>query len=114
MISATYQKEVIELKDGVPSSLEEQFFGSVTVGERGQVVIPVEARKRLEINPGEKLLVMGHPFAAGLVLVKIDSMREFLSTFLEGLRGIEASSEEHHDGYASSGGQHLESDGSSR
>ncbi len=70
-------------------SLEEQFFGAVTVGERGQVVIPAEARKRMGISAGDKLLVMGHPFSEGVVLVKIDSMREFLSGFLEGLRGVE-------------------------
>lgn len=88
------QKEVSELKKQTPCSLEDQFFGSVTVGERGQVVIPAEARKRLDIQPGDKLLVMGHPFAAGLVLAKLDSMREFLSTFLEGLSGVEQTLEQ--------------------
>lgn len=37
--------------------LEEAFMGAVTVGERGQVVIPAEARGALSINPGDKLLV---------------------------------------------------------
>lgn len=77
-----------------PCKIKEQFFGSVTVGERGQVVIPAEARKRLDINPGDKLLVMGHPFGKGLSLVKIDAMREFLSTFLEGLGGVEEENSE--------------------
>ncbi|WP_416390183.1 AbrB/MazE/SpoVT family DNA-binding domain-containing protein [Terrisporobacter petrolearius] len=35
------------------------FFGSVTVGERGQIVIPKEARKLFDINTGDKLLVLG-------------------------------------------------------
>jgi len=34
-----------------------KFYGSVTVGERGQVVIPAEARKDFGIQPGDKLLV---------------------------------------------------------
>jgi len=34
-----------------------EFFGSATVGERGQVVIPQEARIALGIGKGEKLLV---------------------------------------------------------
>lgn len=70
---------------------EHEFFGSVTVGERGQVVIPAEARKKMGIQPGDKLLVMGHPFAEGVVLAKIDSMREALSAFLDGLSGMEQS-----------------------
>lgn len=35
------------------------FFGSVTVGERGQIVIPKEARDVFSINTGDKLLVLG-------------------------------------------------------
>ena len=67
--------------------MEDAFFGSVTVGERGQVVIPAEARKRLNIHPGEKLLVMSHPVGAGISLMKIDAVREFLSSFMNGLSG---------------------------
>ena len=90
MTSHRCRKEVSELKDGKkPCSPEEQFYGAVTVGERGQVVIPAEARKRMGISAGDKLLVMGHPFGSGLVLCKIDAMREFLSGFLEGLSGVE-------------------------
>ena len=33
-------------------------YGSSTVGERGQVVLPVEARKIFKIEPGDKLIVM--------------------------------------------------------
>ncbi|MCC3866777.1 helix-turn-helix domain-containing protein [Terrisporobacter mayombei] len=35
------------------------FFGSVTVGERGQIVIPKEARELFDVNTGDKLLVLG-------------------------------------------------------
>jgi len=34
-------------------------YGSSTVGERGQVVLPVEIRKLFGIKPGDKLIVMG-------------------------------------------------------
>lgn len=34
-------------------------FGSVKVGERGQVVIPKEARDLFDIKPGDKLVVLG-------------------------------------------------------
>ena len=35
------------------------FFGSVLVGERGQIVIPKEARDKFNINSGDKLLLLG-------------------------------------------------------
>ena len=35
------------------------FFGAVSVGERGQIVIPKEAREVFNINSGDKLLVLG-------------------------------------------------------
>jgi AbrB family looped-hinge helix DNA binding protein len=36
-----------------------KFYGSVTVSERGQIVIPVDARKDFGIKTGDKLLVFG-------------------------------------------------------
>lgn len=71
-------------------SLEALFFGTATVGDRGQVVIPAEARKKLNINPGDKVLVLQHPHASGVVLCKIDAMREVFSSFLEDLERLES------------------------
>jgi AbrB family looped-hinge helix DNA binding protein len=36
-----------------------KFYGSVTVSERGQIAIPVSARKDFGIKTGDKLLVFG-------------------------------------------------------
>lgn len=72
------------------ASLEDHFFGSATVGERGQIVIPSEARKKLNINPGDKVLVMGHPAGAGLIVCKIDAMRDVFSAMLSDLEKIES------------------------
>lgn len=33
-------------------------FGTVTIGERGQVVIPAKIRRSYKLNPGDKLLVI--------------------------------------------------------
>ena len=38
---------------------QKQFFGSTTLGEKDQVVIPAEARQALNLEKGEKLLVFG-------------------------------------------------------
>lgn len=71
-------------------SWDDHFFGAVTVGERGQVVIPIEARKRFNIEPGDKLLIMGDPGKRGLMLCKLDSMRDFMRLFQEGLARVES------------------------
>ena len=46
-------------------------FGVVKVGERGQIVIPKQAREIFQIKPGDNLLVLGDE-AQGLALVKND------------------------------------------
>jgi AbrB family looped-hinge helix DNA binding protein len=38
-----------------------EFFGSTTVGERGQIVLPAELRKKYQIKAGDKLIVLGMP-----------------------------------------------------
>ena len=43
---------------GIPPK-GKHFFGAVSVGERGQIVIPKEAREVFNINSGDKLLVLG-------------------------------------------------------
>jgi AbrB family looped-hinge helix DNA binding protein len=68
---------------------EDHFFGSVTVGERGQVVIPAEARKRYRIETGDKLLVLGTPHDKGIMICKIDDIRQFMTLFLENLDTFE-------------------------
>ena len=35
------------------------FFGAATVGERGQIVIPQEARRIFKISAGDKVLILG-------------------------------------------------------
>lgn len=70
-------------------SWDDHFYGAVTVGERGQVVIPAEARKRFNIESGDKLLIMGDPGKRSLMLCKMDTLREFMTVFQEGLARVE-------------------------
>lgn len=71
------------------SKAEACFFGSVTVGERGQVVIPSEVRRQLGINPGDHLLVFRHPLASGIVLTRLESVSEVVDSFQRVLHNIE-------------------------
>lgn len=72
-------------------SLEDCFIGTATVGERGQVVIPADMRKKQNINTGDRLLVMNHPSGEGVVLMKVDALREFIAHMAAGLDMAEKS-----------------------
>ena len=54
-------------------------FGSTVVGPRGQLVIPVEARRELGIDVGSKLLVFNHSSDRGLLFVKVEAVEELLN-----------------------------------
>jgi len=65
-----------------------EFYGAAVVGERGQAVIPAEARSTLDLRKGEKLLVFGIG-DRGLFLTKLSGLEKFeehLSQRLEGVR----------------------------
>ena len=63
------------------------FFGTVKVGERGQIVIPKEARDRFGIKPGDSLVVFGRDKNEKLVILKENVMRDFALKILEDLDG---------------------------
>jgi len=60
-------------------------YGTVKVGERGQVVIPSKAREDFNIRPGDLLLVISGRRRGGIALVKADAMKEFATRILKGL-----------------------------
>jgi len=60
-------------------------YGTVKVGDRGQVVIPSKARKDFDIKPGDLLLVVAGRNRRGIAMVKADAMKEFASRVLKGL-----------------------------
>ena len=48
-------------------------FGVVTVGDKGQIVIPAKARKIFNISVGENLVVLGDETTQGLAILKTES-----------------------------------------
>jgi len=66
-----------------------KLYGSTTVGERGQVVIPAEARRDFHITPTTKLLVFGGPGGEGLIFTKAESVTEFLTRAMTMLTNLE-------------------------
>jgi AbrB family looped-hinge helix DNA binding protein len=60
-------------------------LGLVTVNDKGQVVIPADARSNIDIHPGDKLLVMIHPSHEGVVLIKPEGLESHAKKMLEQL-----------------------------
>ena len=56
---------------GVPPK-GKHLFGVVTVGDKGQIVIPAKARKTFEIASGDQLVVLGDE-AQGLAIMKAEN-----------------------------------------
>ena len=52
-------------------------FGIVKVGDKGQIVLPAKARKIFEINPGDRLLVLGDE-GQGLAIIKEKGLLDLL------------------------------------
>ena len=58
-------------------------FGVVKVGDKGQVVIPRDARKMYGINPGDALIVLGDQ--RGMALLKTEIFQSVIDQAMEGL-----------------------------
>ena len=50
-------------------------FGTAKVGEKGQIVIPKEARDVFNIKPGDNLLILGDE-SSGIVVTKTDVIND--------------------------------------
>ena len=58
---------------GVPGG--KHIFGTVRVGEKGQIVIPKEAREFFGIEPGDTLLILGKS-ETGLIVSKPEALND--------------------------------------
>ena len=57
-------------------------FGVVKVGERGQIVIPKEAREQYEIKAGDSLMVLGDD--KGIAMLKTEVFQAIINQAMEG------------------------------
>jgi AbrB family looped-hinge helix DNA binding protein len=85
-------KENLHLKIHKRMVSQDKLYGTTTVGARGQVVIPADARKDLGLKPGDQLMVMGK-FGKALGLIKTDEMESFVKVIMENLSGSGADKE---------------------
>lgn len=58
-------------------------FGVVKVGDKGQIVIPRDARKIYGITPGDALILLGDE--KGMALLKTEIFQNAIDQAMEGL-----------------------------
>ena len=58
-------------------------FGVVKISEKGQIVIPKEARKIYNLQPGDALILMGDK--NGMAMVKTEIFHDLVDQVMEGL-----------------------------
>ena len=57
-------------------------FGTAKVGDRGQIVIPKEARELFNIRPGDTLLILGEE-NKGLIVSRPELLRDIADEIFE-------------------------------
>ena len=58
-------------------------FGVVKVGDKGQIVIPKDARNLYGIKPGDALIVLGDE--RGMAMLKTEIFQDVIGQAMEGL-----------------------------
>lgn len=61
---------------------DKKLYGTATVGTKGQIVIPSDAREELDIKPGDRLYVMNAMHGAGVVLLKEEMLESFVEEMM--------------------------------
>ena len=67
-----YKYENYPAKLGRP---KRHIFGTAKVGEKGQIVIPKDARQIFGVKPGDTLLILGDE-ETGIIVTKPDVLRD--------------------------------------
>ena len=60
-------------------------FGTAKVGDRGQIVIPKEARELFGIQPGDTLLIVGE-IDAGLIISRPEALNDLADKILNNVK----------------------------
>lgn len=61
---------------------KDKYVGIAKVGEKGQIVIPAEARKMFDINPGDSIIVLCDK-TRGIALVKSEVVEDLTDNIFD-------------------------------
>jgi AbrB family looped-hinge helix DNA binding protein len=57
---------------------DKKLYGTATVGTKGQVVIPADAREELGIKTGDRLYVIGSSHASAVTFIREEQFEAFI------------------------------------
>ena len=63
----------------------QRFYGTAKVGDRGQIVIPKEARELFQIKPGDTLLILGET-ETGLIISRPELLNNLANEILNNVK----------------------------
>jgi len=64
---------------------DKKLFGTATVGTKGQVVIPADAREIFNIKPGDRMYVVGSEKAQWIGFLKEDQLRALVESITDNI-----------------------------
>ena len=67
---------------------QQRVFGTAKVGDRGQIVIPKEAREFFGIEPGDTLLILGK-YETGLIVTKPETLNDLANQIFQSVENEE-------------------------
>ncbi len=71
-----------------------KLYGTATVGTKGQVVIPADAREELGIVTGDRLYVVGSSESGFLCFLKEEALEEMMQQLNEQIQNFRALKQE--------------------
>lgn len=69
---------------------DKKLYGTATVGTKGQVVIPADARIELDIKPGDRLYVVGSCERKWVGFIKEEQLRALLDHITDNVEQYKA------------------------
>ncbi len=64
-----------------------KLYGTATVGTKGQIVIPADAREELGIEPGDRMYIAGSPEKKVLFCLKEEQLQRLVEHLTEDAQG---------------------------
>ena len=71
-----------------PPHFKPTFYGTATIGTKGQIVIPAEAREDLGFNTGDKVMVIGIKEKGMVGICKLESVEQMFAQMSEHLESM--------------------------
>jgi len=65
-----------------------KILGTATLNEKGQLVIPAEARNELGLESGTKVVIMKSPRKSALILIKAEHVEGMIKNLADALNDI--------------------------